>query len=229
MVTAVPIVAVVLLLSWLPDLLRPGVSRARIRTARVTAGPVDAMIMASGTVVPEIERVLSSPVDARVLRILKRPGARVERGDAIVELDTSESVLALDKLRSDLQVKQNEQAERRLALKTSLADIDGRIAVKQLEVESAEARVAGDRTLVGEGLLSRDAFRRSELALTQARRGLEWALDVGVAAAEVNMDAINALIDELDPPVEAFTTGSGWLTPDEVLPAKRLEGEFPWR
>ena len=67
------------------------------------------------------------------------------------------------------------------------------------------------------------------LALTQARRGLEWAFDVGMAAAEVNMDAINALIDELDPPVEAFTTGSGWLTPDEVLPAKRLEGEFPWR
>jgi HlyD family secretion protein len=173
MVTAVPVVAVVLLLAWLPDLLRPGVARARIRTARVTAGPVDAMIMASGTVVPEIERVLSSPVDARVLRILKRPGARVERGDAIVELDTSESVLALDKLQSDLHVKQNEQAERRLALTTSLADIDGRIALKQLEVESAEARVAGDRTLVGEGLLSRDAFRRSELALTQARVELD--------------------------------------------------------
>jgi HlyD family secretion protein len=139
----------------------------------VTTGPVDAMIMASGTIVPEIERVLSSPVDARVLRILKRPGARVERGDAVVELDTSESVLALDKLQSGLQVKQNEQAERRLALKTSLADLDGRIAVKQLEVESAEARVAGDRTLVGEGLLSRDAFRRSELALTQARVELD--------------------------------------------------------
>jgi hypothetical protein len=81
-------------------------------------------------------------------------------------------VLALDKLRAT-QVKENEQAQRRLALKTSLADIDGRIAVKQLEVESAEARVAGDRTLVGEGLLSRDAFRRSELALTQARVELD--------------------------------------------------------
>ena len=74
MATAVPIVAVALLVAWLPDLLRPGVARARIRTARVTTGPVDAMIMAAGTIVPEIERVLSSPVDARVLRILKRPG-----------------------------------------------------------------------------------------------------------------------------------------------------------
>ena len=173
MVTVVPVLAVVLLLAWLPDLLRPGVSRARIRTARVTTGPVDAMIMASGTVVPEIERVLSSPVDARVLRILKLPGARVERGDAVVELDTSESVLALDKLQSNLRVKENEQAEQRLTLKTSLAELDGKIAVKQLEVQSAEARLAGDRTLVAEGLLSRDAFRRSELALTQAGIELE--------------------------------------------------------
>jgi HlyD family secretion protein len=173
MVTAVPVVLVALLVAWLPDLLRPGVARARVRLARVTAGPVEAMIMASGTVVQEIERVLASPVDARVLRILKRPGSRVERGDAVVELDTSESVLALDKVQSDLRVKENDQAERRLGLKTSLADLDGRIAVKQLEVESAEARLAGDRTLVGEGLLSRDAFRRSELALTQARIELE--------------------------------------------------------
>jgi HlyD family secretion protein len=169
MVTALPVLAVAAFIAWLPDLLRPGVARARIRTAPVTAGPVDAMIMAAGTVVPEIERVLSSPLDARVLRILKRPGNRVEPGDPIVELDTSESVLALDKLRSDLRVKENEQAEQRLSLKTALADADGRIAVKQLEVESAAARLAGDRTLVAEGLLSRDAFTRSELALTQAR------------------------------------------------------------
>ena len=169
MVTAVPVAVVALLIAWLPDLLRPGVARARIRIAPVTSGPVDAMVMASGTVVPEIERVLSSPLDARVLRILQRPGARVKPGDALVELDTSESVLALDKLRNDLQVKENEQAEERLSLKTALADADGRIAVKELEVQSAEARLAGDRTLVAEGLLSRDAFRRSELALNQAR------------------------------------------------------------
>jgi HlyD family secretion protein len=201
MVTAVPVVALVLLMVWLPDLLRPGVARARIRTAGVTTGPVDAMIMAAGTVVPEIERVLSSPVDARVLRILKRPGTRVERGDAVVELDTSESVLALDKLRSDQRVKENEQAEQRLTLKTALADADGRIAVKQLEVESAEARLAGDRTLVAEGLLSRDAFRRSELALTQARIELTQLREARVnteASTKVSLDTLRLERGTLD-------------------------------
>jgi HlyD family secretion protein len=200
-VTAVPIVAVILLVAWLPDLIRPGVARARIRTAEVTVGPVDAMIMASGTVVPEIERVLSSPVDARVIRILKRPGARVDRGDAVVELDTSESVLALDKLRSGLRVKENEQAEQRLTLKTALADADGRIAVKQLEVESAEARLAGDKTLVAEGLLSRDAFRRSELALTQARIELSQLREARAnteASTKVALDTLSLERGTLD-------------------------------
>jgi HlyD family secretion protein len=173
MVTAVPVVAIAVLVAWLPDLLRPGVARARVRTARVTAGPIEATIQAAGTVVPEIERVLSSPVDARVLRILRRPGMRVERGDAVVELDTSDSVLALDKVQSTLQVKQNEQAQKRLALKTALGDLDGRIAVKRLELQSAEARLAGDKTLVAQGLLSRDAYTRSELAVTQARIELD--------------------------------------------------------
>jgi HlyD family secretion protein len=173
MVTAVPVVVVAVLIAGLPDMLRPGVARARIRTAKVTTGPVDATIMASGTVVPEIERVLSSPLDARVLRILKRPGHAVVPGDAIVELDTSESVLALDKLESTLRIKDNDQSKQRLALRTSLAEVDGNIAIKQLEVQSAEARLAGDRTLMAEGLLSREAFRRSELALTQAKIELD--------------------------------------------------------
>ena len=193
MVTAVPVVVVALLVAWLPDMLRPGVARARIRTARVSTGPVEATIMAAGTVVPEIERVLASPVDARVLRILKRPGARVERGDAVVELDTSESVLALDKLRSDLQVKENQQAQQRLTLRNSLADVDGRIAVKQLEVQSAEARLAGDKTLVGEGLLSRDAFRRSELALTQARIELDQLRETRANAEASTRVALDTL------------------------------------
>ena len=59
---------------WGPGWISPSVSRARLRTARVDAGPIEAVISASGTVLPEIEEVLSSPVDARVLRILERPG-----------------------------------------------------------------------------------------------------------------------------------------------------------
>jgi HlyD family secretion protein len=166
---AVPLVLLVLLIVWLPGWMRPSVSRDRIRTARVTAGPVEAAIMATGIVVPELERVLSSPLDARVLRILQRPGAQLKRGDPVVELDVSESVLALEKVIKDLKVKDNDQTQTRLTLEKSLVELDGKLEVKALELQSAQARLEGDQQLFREGLLARDALRRSELALKQTQ------------------------------------------------------------
>jgi HlyD family secretion protein len=148
--------------------MRPAVNRARIRTARVVTGPVEAVIMASGTVAPEVERVLSSPLDARVLRLLQRPGAHLKRGDPVVELDVSESVLSLDKLVKDLKIKDNEQAQTRLTLERSLVDLDGRLEVKALELQSAQARFEDEAQLFKDGLVSREALRRTELAVKQA-------------------------------------------------------------
>ena len=127
---ALPLLVVALLIAWLPGWLRPSIPRARLRTARVTTGPIEAAIMATGTVVPEVERVLSSPLDARVLRILVRPGAQLEVGAPVVELDISESVLALEKIVKDLKVKENQQAQSRLTLEKSLVDLVGKIDVK---------------------------------------------------------------------------------------------------
>jgi HlyD family secretion protein len=158
-----------MLLVWLPGWLRPSVNRATIRTARVTTGPVEAVIMASGTVAPEIERVLSSPQDARVLRLLQRPGAHLKRGDPVVELDTSESVLALERVVKDLKIKDNQQAQSRLALEKSLVDLDGRIELKALELQSAEAQLQEEQQLFKEGLVSQDALRRTDLGVRQSR------------------------------------------------------------
>jgi len=166
---AVPALLLAFVIAALPGWIRPTVTRSRIRTARVTAGPVEAVITAAGTVVPEVERVLSSPLDARVLRILQRPGAHLKQGDAVVELDTSESVLALDKVVKDLKIKENQQAQSRLALEKALVDLDGRLEVKTLELQSAQARLEADQQLFKDGLYSRESLRRSELAVKQAQ------------------------------------------------------------
>ena len=164
----VPVLLLALILIWLPAWIRPSLNRARIRTAPVTTGPVEAVIMASGTVAPDVERVLSSPLDARVLRILQRPGAQLTRGEPVVELDVSDSELALDKVIKDLRIKENQQAQTRLALERSLVDLDGRLEVRTLELQSARARLEADQKLFEEGLFSRESLRRSELTLRQA-------------------------------------------------------------
>ena len=166
---ALPLVIVALLVAWLPGRLRPSIPRARLRTARVTTGPIEAAIMATGTVVPEVERVLSSPLDARVLRILVRPGAQLEVGAPVVELDISESVLALEKIVKDLKVKENQQAQSRLTLEKSLVDLAGKIDVKTLDLQAAQSRLESNQQLFKDSLLSAEALRQSELSVKQTQ------------------------------------------------------------
>jgi HlyD family secretion protein len=93
--SALAVVAVLLI--WGPSWIRPTISRSRIRTARVETGPIEAVITASGTVMPEVEEVISSPIDARVVRILARVGVVLTPGRP-GRLDTTEARLAVERL-----------------------------------------------------------------------------------------------------------------------------------
>ena len=155
-------------LLWGPGLVRPSVSRDRIRTARVDQGPIEAVITAAGTVVPEVEQVIASPVDARVLRILKRAGDPVAPGEPILELDLSASRVALAKLDQDLALKRNQQERTRLELQGKLADLQARWDVKKLQLESLRSQLRRHRDLHAQGLLSQETLQQSELAEAQA-------------------------------------------------------------
>jgi HlyD family secretion protein len=162
------VLALTAALTWLPGLVAPSISRASIRTAVADEGPVDAVISAGGIVVPEVEQVIASPVDARVLRIVHRPGAVVRRGDPLVELDVSQARLEVEKLAQDLAIKDNQQASTRLLLKKHLIDLDAEAEVKALQLAALRAQLARDRQLAADGLLSKELLQKSELAVQQS-------------------------------------------------------------
>jgi HlyD family secretion protein len=153
---------------WLPSVLSPSLRRDAIRTAIVERGAVDATIAATGLVVPEVEQIITSPVEARVLRVIERAGAKLQPGQPILELDVSQARLTVDTLSQDLAIKANAQAQTRLALRKSLIDLEGRAEVKALQLASYEAQLQRDRQLASEGLLSQELLKKSELATAQA-------------------------------------------------------------
>jgi HlyD family secretion protein len=159
--------ALAAVLAAAPRLLRPSLARDSVRTARVETGPVEATLTASGTVVPEVEQVISSPVDARVLHIRKRAGDVLARGEAILDLDLSASRLAVQKLDQDLAIKENQQARTRLELAARLSDLQGQREVKSLELAAQKARTGRDKDLHARGFLSVDELSQSELTLAR--------------------------------------------------------------
>jgi HlyD family secretion protein len=166
--TAGTVAVVAAALVWLPGLVAPSVSRHSIRTAIADEGPIDAIVSASGIVIPEVEQVVASPVEARVLRIVQRPGAVVRRGDPLVELDVSQARLEVETLAQDLALKENAQESTRLQLRKSLIDLDSQAEVKSLQLASLRSQLERHRQLSREGLLSQEQLHTSELAVRQA-------------------------------------------------------------
>ncbi len=164
--SALAVVAVLLI--WGPSWIRPTISRSRIRTARVETGPIEAVITASGTVVPEVEEVISSPIDARVVRILARAGAVLAPGQPLVELDTTEARLAVERLAQNLALKENQRARTTLDLERSLNDLDSQARSKELQLQFYQSQLARNRQLSAEGLLSTEQLKLSELTEAQA-------------------------------------------------------------
>jgi len=185
---------------WLPALLSPSLHRDAIRTAVVERGAVDATISATGIVVPEVEQVITSPVDARVMRVIERAGAKLVAGQPILQLDLSTARLAVDKLTQDLSIKANAQAQKRHALAKSLIDLEGRSEVKALQLASAEAQLQRDRQMSAEGLLSLELLKRSELAAAQAAielKQLRAERDNAQAANRTELEGLDLEIGKL--------------------------------
>lgn len=174
-------------LFFLPKFIKPTLARTRIRTARVTSGPIEAVITASGTVVPEVEQVLSSPIDARILKIHKRAGATVVKGEPILTLDVSQSELALNRVDQQIELKRNQQLKAKLDLETTLNGLRGQAEVKTLDYKSFKANTVRQKALFESGLLSKEKLGEAELAEQKAASELRQ-LEAAIATARKSTD-----------------------------------------
>lgn len=188
---------IIAILAWLvalvPGWIRPSVKRTRIRTAMVDRGPLEATLTASGTVVPEYEHVLSSPVDTRLVRILKKAGAVVKRGEPIVVLDVTATRLALERIDEQIALKRNEVDSHRVGVSNDLADLRTKIEIKRLEVESFDLDVERKQKLFHKGVISEEESRAARLDLQRAElelRQLEETVTHTERGSEVKLEKL---------------------------------------
>lgn len=200
--TAAVVFSVAATVSWL----RPSVARNDLQFARVERGAVEATLQASGTLVPAVEQVVSSPIDARVLRIVRRAGDRVRSGDPIVELDTSTAKLDVAKQQDQLVQKENEATQLRLKLEDDVAAKRAEIERKNLDLKIDQYKSSQNAKLHEAGLVAKqDALaaetteKKSEIELAQLREGLvrsEHSAQVQIAAEEMAIAMLRKELEE---------------------------------
>jgi len=148
---------------WLPGWISPSLNRNRIRTAKVDRGPIEATITASGTVVPEFEQVIPSPIETRVLKILQSPGAKLTKGEQILELDVSAITLAFEKLNDQIMLKENEQKRLKIDLEKTITDLQTQLQIKKLKLEFLKSKTEQQQKLFEIGGSSKEQMRQTKL------------------------------------------------------------------
>ena len=186
--------------------LRPSLDRAEMQTARVQRGSVEATLQASGTVVPLVEQVVSSPVEARVLRVGRRVGVPVKVGDELLTLDTAASQLEAARNDERLTQKISENEKLRLGLEESIATLEAQLEQKKLDAEIYHHTATQKRKLHDEGLATDQealaaeaAAKKSDIELRQladAVRRAKRSRDVQIAAASTDLSFVRREADE---------------------------------
>jgi HlyD family secretion protein len=183
-----------------PGWVTPSLPRARLRTAVVERGAIDATLTASGLVLPEHEFVVTSPGPSRVLQTLHQPGDTVAAGEPILNLDQGEARLLVERLERQAAIKDNERAQARVDLENRLSELNGEAAIKKLELESHAFEAERNRKLAAAGVISGDDARKSATDLQRCRiegellaaaiRNAERGLEVRLRALALEHDIL---------------------------------------
>lgn len=194
-VALIALAAVVFFFAATVQWLRPSLDRRKIQIARVERGSIAATLEANGAVVPLVEQVVSSPVEARVLNVGRRAGDRVKAGDELLTLDTSESRLEAARLEDQVAQKQSSAVELQLRLDETIATLRAQIEQRKLDAQIDHYSADQKARLRAEGLIAeQDALAAGAVAKKAdiELRQLDEALARAIRSREVQLAASRA-------------------------------------
>ncbi|RBL89972.1 efflux RND transporter periplasmic adaptor subunit [Chitinophaga flava] len=163
------IVAIIIIILLLRSFLAQSVNKSAITTAVVERGDISNALNASGEVLPEFEEVITSPINASIQNVLLDAGSPVASGQPILSLDKSVSQSEYEKLKFQLESKQNDITKLKLELDKSFYDIKSNNNIKQLRINSLEADLENTRRLYKAGGATREDVEKIETDLKVAR------------------------------------------------------------
>lgn len=143
--------------------------QSEITTGVVSRGNIENTINASGEVLPEFEEVISSPIAASVQKVLLDAGSKIQAGQSILMLDKSAAQMEYEKLKFQLEAKQNDIRKIKLELDKSFYDIKSNNNIKQLRINSLKASVENANRLLKAGGGTREDVEQAELNLKVAQ------------------------------------------------------------
>lgn len=147
----------------------PSVERATVWMGKVQRGPMVRSVRGSGTLVPEVVRLIPADTSARVERRVLQPGAVVEPDSVILVL--SDPRVEQEAVDAEMQLRRAEAelVSLRVQLQNQALDQEAGVAWAEAQYEQGRLRAEADRELAREGLIP-DITLKSSIAGANALR-----------------------------------------------------------
>jgi HlyD family secretion protein len=168
LIIAIALLVLLVMVLLMRHLITPSLSAAEINTAVVEQGNIENTINATGEILPEFEEVLTSPINASVRQVLMDAGNQIKAGQSILTLDKSSAETDFNKLKFQIESKENEIRKLKLDLSKSFYDIKSNNSIKHLRISSLSDAVSNAKRLFKAGGGTREGIEQAELNLRVA-------------------------------------------------------------
>lgn len=162
----------------------------------VKQGNFTVSVRGSGILVPDNIQWLSSNVDARIDRIVVKPGKLVKKGDLIVELSNPRLQQLLEETKWELEAQIAESKAQKVAQKTALLFQKAIMINAKLNFESSKLKQEAHNELFnhGTGAVSKIDYEQTRIETIQLKQRWDIQQDVFNTMQENTQAQNNALI-----------------------------------
>ncbi|MGA2629333.1 MAG: HlyD family efflux transporter periplasmic adaptor subunit [Terriglobia bacterium] len=178
----------------------PSVERATVWTDTVKRGEMLRQVRGLGTLVPEDIRWIPAATQARVDRIVVRPGAVVQPNTIILELSNPESDRDILDAEWQLKAAEAELANLRVKLESDFLTQRSAMAAIDADYRQAKLQAEVDQKLTSEGLTSELNYERSKVKAEVLSTRLEIEhkrLDIASDAVKAQLAVQQAKVEQL--------------------------------
>jgi HlyD family secretion protein len=166
----------------------PSVERAALYIDSVERGELLLQVRGPGVLVPREIRWVAAASEARVDRVLVKPGAVVTADTALVEMSNPELAQDVSEARAEVTAAEADYAALRVQLQSQVLDQRAVLAAANAEYEGARLQAEAQAELADAGIIPAIEFRRDELAAEQ----LKVRLDVERERVGYLQDSVDA-------------------------------------
>jgi len=145
------------------------IERNTVVIAKVEQGDFRVNVRATGVLKPLNIRWVSSQVSGRAEQVFVKAGAKVNKGDVLVQLSNPELHRNLEKARWELEAKKAESHVAFVMLESQMVDLTNSVLSAEYSYQSAKLKLDAETELLAQGNATVSAleYQKSQLAVKQ--------------------------------------------------------------